>query len=127
MKLTKFLYYYTRYEEGECPCLVNKEDYPFEISDEEWKEAKSSSILDSFEKYIKENNLYSIEQNQVYLDLDKSYREIEVIFSFRDKYYTYTFYEGSGGWEDCENIDKELVEVIPHSTSVLFTTWEKVI
>lgn len=134
MKLTAFLYETTRYVESneEWPVLNNRSDYPFEIPDDEWDRiekrlySKCTKMEELFESYVKENNIETVTQEEDYLDLDKGYRRLKVVFSFKDKYYEYYFDEGSCGYEECSNINKELTEVVPYEETITVTKWKEV-
>ena len=128
MKLTKFLYETTRYE-LELPSDLEKEELPFDVSEEEYQEYKKCAwdckIHDElFPKYCKESNLDIKSREVVDYDIDKSYETTEVIFSFKDKYYRY--YYVSGYWGSiCEffDDDKELEEVEPYTETITVTKW----
>ena len=128
MKLTKFIYKTTQYE-FELPNDLEKEDFPFPVSEEEYQEYKEHTweckIYDElFPKYCKENNFEVKSQEVIDYDVDKSYETIEVIFSFKDKYYCYRFDTGSWG-NMCSFLDddKELEEVEPYTETITVTKW----
>lgn len=133
MKLTKFIYETTNHEEWECPWLENREDYPFEISDEAWKQYKESRwnkpLLDNlFEKYCFEHQ-FNLEDYQVInYDLEKAYETIEIVFSFEGKYYRYNFdHSYCGDW--CRAFEKDLdleeVEPFKQTKTITVVEWKK--
>ena len=132
MKLTKFIYNTTNHEEWECPWLKNREDYPFEISDEAWKEYENSKgwdkpLLDElFIKYCKEHQFNLEDYKVVDYDLEKAYETIEIVFSFEGKYYRY-YYDHSYCRDWCRVLEKDLdlEEVVPIEKTITITEWKK--
>ena len=127
MILTKFIFYSTAWEE-ECPWHLSREDFPFEISDEDWKlwnENKWSSkskLPKLFEQYCNDHNFHQVDREVTYYDLSKRYETIEVVFSFEGKYYKYEYYDWDDG-NECEDIDTDLKEVFPHTSTIEVTKY----
>jgi hypothetical protein len=128
MILTSFIFESVNGEE-ECPWYLNREDYPFEISDEDleewsknhWRSTKSN-VPKLFENYCNEHNFHQISRKVLDYDLSKSYETVEVVFSFEGKYYLFEFYSWDGG-EECEEIGKDLQEVSPHTRTIEITDY----
>lgn len=97
-------------------------DVPFTEDDllnsENWDD-----LEEYLEKWVEEHQLYVVASEVVYYDLDKSYEEVEVVFSFEGKYYkteyissAYVGHFDDGYPEDCK-------EVFPHTKTIEVTKY----
>lgn len=127
MILTNFIFQSVAYEE-ECPWYLKREEFPFEISDEDWKSWEKNKWLSNqkvpelFDKYCEEHNFHQIDREVVNYDLSKRYEDIEVVFSFENKYYKFQFCSWGDG-EECDKLNMDLSEVSPHTRTIEVTEY----
>lgn len=101
-----------------------KEFFGFDISftevdldNENWNDFR-----EYLEKWIEEHQLKVVASEVVYYDLDKSYEEVEVVFSFEGKYYKTEYISSAyvgrfdDGYPDCN-------EVFPHTETITVTKY----
>ena len=134
MKLTTFLFRaFSWWKELELPDELKKEELPFDISEEAYKEYlenyddENIEVRKLFKDYCKKNNLSLKSWEVIDYNLEKGYEVVEVVFSFKDKYYRYNFDSGPFGsyCELLETMDpEELEEVIPYKEIITVTKWK---
>ena len=134
MKLTTFLFgALSWWKELELPDELEKEELPFDISEEAYEEYlknyddENIEARKLFKDYCEENNLSLKSWEIIDYDLEKGYEVVEVVFSFKDKYYRYSFDRGPFG-SYCELLEaiypEELEEVIPYKEIITVTKWK---
>ena len=63
------------------------DDLPFEVNDEDdYKE-----IHKKFEEYCKEHKIGKVYEEVTYTDLEKSYQDVFIVFTFDGKYYGFEY------------------------------------
>ena len=123
MKLTRYLVMGILWG---CPDLSDydwgKDDFPFSITDEEineyWETGHCKSLEEKSENYWKEHNIVVVKESISYVDLEKAYKVLDIVFRFDDKYYSFS-YKYSHNWEDTSVIGSNAKEVRPVEKTVI--------
>lgn len=128
MKFAPFIYEYIVSDDWEFLEYVPEDlkeyfgfDVPFtrdDLNNENWENSKKY-----LEDWVAEHKLKVIETETDYVDLEKSYEEIKVVFSFEGKYYETTYIYSLYVTPFEYGYPKDSKEVFPHTKTVTVTEY----
>lgn len=130
MKFAPFIYEYVAQDNWEF--LENmlgfrdtKEFFGFDVpfTEEDLNNENWESFRDYLENWVEEHQLKVIDSEVIHYDLEKSYEEVEVVFSFDGKYYKTEYIRSVyvGPFE--HGYPKDTKEVFPHTKTITVTKY----
>lgn len=84
MKFPYSIINYIMYEDYDWEEL---DDLPFEVDDKD----NYDEVYKKFEEYCKEHKIEKVHEEVTYTDLEKSYQNVFVVFTFDGKYYGFEY------------------------------------